>query len=38
MGHKYRKGDSLAELISDDYRLLQVMSRFGIALGFDSIY
>lgn len=34
MGHKYRKGDSLAELISDDYRLLQVMSRFGIALGF----
>lgn len=34
MGHKYRKADSLAELISDDYRLLQVMSRFGIALGF----
>lgn len=34
MGHKYRSNDSLAELISDDFRLLQVMSRFGIALGF----
>lgn len=34
MGHKYRKADSLAELISEDFRLLQVMSRFGIALGF----
>ena len=34
MGHKYRSKDSLAELISQDSRLLQVMSRFGIALGF----
>lgn len=34
MGHKYHHNDSLAELISDDFRLLQVMSRFGIALGF----
>ena len=34
MGHKYHGNDSLAELISDDYSLLQVMSRFGIALGF----
>ena len=34
MGHKYRSDDKLAELISDDCRLLQVMSRFGIALGF----
>jgi len=34
MGHKYRSNDSLAELISEDRRLLQVMSRFGIALGF----
>jgi len=34
MGHKYRSNDSLAELISEDSRLLQVMSRFGIALGF----
>lgn len=34
MGHKYRSDDKLAELISDDCKLLQVMSRFGIALGF----
>ena len=34
MGHKYRGNDSLAELISEDSRLLQVMSRFGISLGF----
>lgn len=34
MGHKYKANDSLAELISDDFRLLQVLSRFGIALGF----
>jgi len=34
MGHKYRSNDSLAELITEDSRLLQVMSRFGIALGF----
>ncbi len=34
MGHKYRSYDKLAELINDDSRLLQVMSRFGISLGF----
>lgn len=34
MGHKYKKNDSLAEMISEDFRLLQVLSRFGIALGF----
>lgn len=34
MGHKYKANDSLAELISDDCKLLQVLSRFGIALGF----
>ncbi len=34
MGHKYHGNDSLAELISADFKLLQVMSRFGIALGF----
>lgn len=34
MIHKYRSEDSLAELISGDYNLLQVMSRYGIALGF----
>ena len=34
MGHKYKANDSLAELISNDFKLLQVLSRFGIALGF----
>lgn len=34
MGHKYKMNDSLAEIISEDYHLLQVLSRFGIALGF----
>ena len=34
MGHKYKRNDSLSELISDDFKLLQVLSRFGIALGF----
>lgn len=34
MGHKYKHNDSLAEIIGDDYTLLQVLSRFGIALGF----
>lgn len=36
IGHKYKANDSLAELISDDYLLLQVLSRFGIALGFGN--
>lgn len=30
---KYSEKDKMSELISDDYRLLQVMSRFGLALG-----
>lgn len=34
--HKYKANDSLAEMISDDYLLLQVLSRFGIALGFGN--
>lgn len=34
MAHKFRKSDSMSNLIGDDYKLLQVMSRFGIALGF----
>lgn len=34
MGHKYKRNDSLSEMIGDDYRLLQVLSRFGIPLGF----
>ncbi len=34
MGHKYRGNDSMSALISDDYQLLQVLSRFDIPLGF----
>ena len=31
---KYVKTDRMSELVSDNYRVLLVMSRFGIALGF----
>lgn len=31
---KYSPEDRMIELINDDYRLLQVMSRFGLPLGF----
>ena len=31
---KYRPSDRMADLINDNYRLLQVMSRFGLPLGF----
>lgn len=31
---KYRATDKMADLISDNYSLLQVMSRFGLPLGF----
>ncbi len=34
MGHKYRSTDRMSAVISDDYKLLQVMSRFGLSLGF----
>ncbi len=34
MQSKYRLYDKLSSVIADDYRLLQVMSRFGISLGF----
>ena len=34
MAHKYRGEDRMSALIADDYKLLQVLSRFGIALGF----
>ena len=34
MTHKYRGEDRMSTLIADDYNLLQVLSRFGIALGF----
>ena len=31
---KYVKTDRMSELVSDNYRVLLVMSRFGIGLGF----
>lgn len=31
---KYKAGDKMIELIGDNYSLLQVMSRFGLSLGF----
>ena len=34
MTDKYRASDPMSELISDDYRMLQVISRFGLAFGF----
>lgn len=32
--NKYSLSDRMSDLIADDYRLLQVMSRFGLPLGF----
>lgn len=34
MTDKYRSSDPMSELISDDYRMLQVISRFGLSFGF----
>lgn len=34
MTEKYHENDPLIDLISDDYRMLQMISRFGITLGF----
>ena len=34
MSSQYKAKDKLSNVISNDYRLLQVMSRFGISLGF----
>lgn len=34
MAEKYKVQDSISDLISDDYRMLQVISRFGLSLGF----
>lgn len=34
MTETYRSTDPISELISDDYRMLQVISRFGLTLGF----
>ena len=34
MIEKYHAGDPLSDLISDDYRMLQILSRFNLTLGF----
>ena len=34
---EYNAEDKMISLISDDYRMLQVLSRFGIALGFSDL-
>lgn len=34
MIEKYKAQDPISELISDDYRMLQVISRFGLTFGF----
>ena len=34
MTERYRASDPISDLISDDYRMLQVISRFGLTLGF----
>ncbi len=34
MVEKYKATDRMSDVISDDYRLLQVLSRFGLTLGF----
>ena len=31
---KYKPADKMSDLICDNYSLLQVMSRFGLSLGF----
>ena len=37
---KYKSANRMSDLIQDDYRILQVMSRFGLSLGFGdkSVY
>lgn len=34
---EYKPGDKMISLISNDYRLLEVLSRFGIPLGFSDL-
>lgn len=34
MAEKYKETDKMSDIICDDYRLLQVISRFGLTLGF----
>ena len=36
MTEKYHGSDPMSDVISDDYRMLQMMGRFGIALGFGN--
>jgi|WetSurMetagenome_2_1015567.scaffolds.fasta_scaffold162382_2 regulator of cell morphogenesis and NO signaling len=36
MSNNYQAADRMIDLISDNYRLLQVMSRFGMSLGFGN--
>lgn len=36
MTDKYRASDPMSDLISDDYRMLQVISRFGLPFGFGN--
>ena len=34
MTEKYHGSDPMSDVISDDYRMLQILSRFGVTLGF----
>ncbi len=34
MSEKYKETDHMGDIICDDYRILQVISRFGLSLGF----
>lgn len=34
MTEKYKDTDKMSDIICDDYRLLQVISRFGLTFGF----
>ncbi len=34
MSEKYKETDKMGDIIGDDYRILQVISRFGLTLGF----
>lgn len=34
MSEKYKETDQMGDIICDDYRILQVISRFGLTLGF----
>ena len=36
MTEKYHELDPMSDVISDDYRMLQMLGRFGITLGFGN--